>query len=134
MLVPDSRDTTWDVIRGGYGPDIASIDLGLAQAFATFAVDPRRVAVGDFSDGPSYALSRGLGIGGLFGHAPGVSVGLRRPSRGAGQPLHLPVARPRGEVLPVKGCGRRLARALGPAGYDLDCREFAGGHDVAPIW
>ena len=26
VLAPDSRGTTWDVIRGGYGPDVAFLD------------------------------------------------------------------------------------------------------------
>ena len=33
-------------------------------------------------------------------------------------------------VLPIERCGRRLARGLRQAGYDLDYREFAGGHVV----
>jgi predicted esterase len=36
------------------------------------------------------------------------------------------------EVLPGERCGRRLARELTAAHYDVDYREFAGGHIVPP--
>ncbi len=29
VLAPDARDVTWDVIRGGYGPEVRFIDLAL---------------------------------------------------------------------------------------------------------
>ena len=34
------------------------------------------------------------------------------------------------EVLPIDRCSRRLAPALRRAGYDLQYREFVGGHVV----
>ena len=56
LLSPASRQSTWDVIRGGYGPDVAFIDRALAAAFARCAVDPELLAVAGFSDGASYAV------------------------------------------------------------------------------
>ena len=132
VLVPDSRDTTWDVIRGGYGPDVAFIDLALAEAFATFAVDSRRIALGGFSDGASYALSLGLGNGGLFDHILAFSPGFAAPVEAQGNPQIFLSHGREDAVLPIERCGRRLAGVLGQAGYDLDYREFAGGHVVPP--
>ncbi|HEX5441104.1 MAG TPA: phospholipase, partial [Ktedonobacterales bacterium] len=60
LLAPDARQFTWDVIMGGYGPDVAFIDGALASIFARYAVDVSRLAIGGFSDGASYALSLGL--------------------------------------------------------------------------
>jgi poly(3-hydroxybutyrate) depolymerase len=57
LLAPASRRQTWDVLVGGYGPDIALIDQALAQTFSRYAVDPTRIAIEGFSDGASYALS-----------------------------------------------------------------------------
>ena len=34
VVVPDSRKTTWDAIRGVFGPDAAFIDRALALAFS----------------------------------------------------------------------------------------------------
>ena len=31
LLAPESRGTTWDAIRGDYGPDIAFIDIGMPR-------------------------------------------------------------------------------------------------------
>ena len=35
-------------------------------------------------------------------------------------------------VLPIDACSRRLEPKLRQAGYDLDYREFDGGHEVPP--
>ena len=40
LFAPDSRRQTWDVIRGGFGPDIAYIDEGLSWVFERYAVNP----------------------------------------------------------------------------------------------
>jgi phospholipase/carboxylesterase len=36
------------------------------------------------------------------------------------------------KVLPVESGGRRIAKELREAGYDVDYREFDGGHIVPP--
>ena len=33
-------------------------------------------------------------------------------------------------MLPIERCGRRIAVRLRSLGYDIDYREFAGGHVV----
>lgn len=45
MLAVESRSSTWDILRGGYGPDIAFIDQALAQTFNRYAIDPSKVAI-----------------------------------------------------------------------------------------
>src|SRR5512141_2667274 len=67
MLAPDSRDSTWDAIRGEFGPDVGFLNRALERVFQTVEVDPARLAIGGFSDGASYALSLGLINGDLFG-------------------------------------------------------------------
>ena len=66
ILAPDSRERTWDAIRGQFGPDVAFLDKALAKVFETVPIDRKRVAVGGFSDGASYAISLGLQNGDLF--------------------------------------------------------------------
>src|SRR5690349_9570577 len=39
LLAPDARRFTWDVIMGGFGPDVTFIDRALAYIFARYAVD-----------------------------------------------------------------------------------------------
>lgn len=132
VFAPDSRGRTWDVIRGGYGPDVSFIDLALGQAFATFAVDPGRIAVGGFSDGASYALCLGLGNGDLFGNVLAFSPGFAAPAQIQGTPRVFLSHGREDTVLPIDRCGRRVARSLEEAGYDLDYHEFTGGHVVPP--
>jgi poly(3-hydroxybutyrate) depolymerase len=66
VLAPDSRGTTWDAIRDGFGDDVVFLNRALEYVFARLAVDPARVALGGFSDGASYAISLGLANGDLF--------------------------------------------------------------------
>ncbi len=56
LLAPTSRGATWDLLSGGYGPDVALLDRALATVFARYAVDPAHLAIAGFSDGASYAL------------------------------------------------------------------------------
>src|SRR5215213_9999683 len=86
LLAPESRAQTWDVLRGGYGPDITFIDSALAQIFGRYAVDPARIAVSGFSDGASYALSIGITNGDLFSDIVAFSPGFMAPADQVGGP------------------------------------------------
>ena len=132
LLSPASRRQTWDVIAGGYGPDVAFIDRALERTFARYAVDPARVAVGGFSDGASYALSVGITNGDLFTHVLAFSPGFSAPANQAGAPRLFISHGTRDEVLPIDPCSRRIVREVGRAGYDLTYREFDGPHTVPP--
>ena len=130
VLAPESRGPTWDVIRGGYGPDIAFIDRALAKVFALHPVDPGRIAVSGFSDGASYALSLGVINGDLFDHILAFSPGFLVPTTTADTPRIFISHGIHDEVLPIDPCSRRIVPALRPAGYGVDYHEFAGGHVV----
>ena len=132
MLAPESRGRTWDVILGGYGRDVAFLDLALEQVFARFTVDATRIALGGFSDGASYALSLGINNGDLFTDILAFSPGFSAPTRHAGTPRIFISHGVHDAVLPIDACSRRLAPMLQRAGYDLDYREFDGGHVVPP--
>jgi phospholipase/carboxylesterase len=132
VLAPESRRQTWDVIVGGYGADVAFIDGALAQTFARHAVDPTRIAVAGFSDGASYALSLGIINGGLFSDILAFSPGFMAPTDQADSPRVFISHGVRDTVLPIDACSRALAPKLRQAGYDLDYREFDGGHEVPP--
>ncbi|HST93299.1 MAG TPA: PHB depolymerase family esterase [Microvirga sp.] len=131
VLAPESRASTWDVIRGGYGPDVAFIERALRQVFGQHAVDPRRVAIAGFSDGASYALSLGLTNGDLFGDILAFSPGFMAPTGQVGEPRIFVSHGIQDDVLPIEACSRRLVSALQRGGYPVEYREFGGGH-VAP--
>ena len=133
ILAPDSRARdTWDIIRGQYGPDIQFVDRALGFVFERFSIDPQHLAIGGFSDGASYALSVGLMNGELFRHILAFSPGFAAPARTTDKPRIFISHGDKDDVLPVERCGRRLARELSRVGYDVDYREFAGGHVVPP--
>jgi predicted esterase len=132
LLAPQSAGTSWDLVRGGFGPDVERVDGLLAHVFATCPVDPRRVALGGFSDGASYALSLGVGNGDLVTHLVAFSPGFLAPAARRGRPRVLVTHGTRDPVLPIDRCSRRLVPELRAAGYDVAYEEFDGGHVVGP--
>lgn len=132
LLAPSSRQRTWDVLLGGYGPDVDVIDRSLARVFADYAVDPGRIAVEGFSDGASYALGIGLANGDLFSSVVAFSPGYAPLSQRTGKPRLFVSHGVADQVLPIDRCSRRIVPALQRAGYQVEYREFDGGHTVPP--
>jgi phospholipase/carboxylesterase len=132
LLAPQSEGATWDVIMGGYGPDVQRIDNALSEAFRRFAVDPDRVAVGGFSDGASYALSLGVINGGLFRRVLAFSPGFVAATGAEDHPQFYVSHGTGDRVLPIDACSRRLVPKLKAAGFDVVYREFDGGHTIPP--
>ena len=130
LLVPDSRGTTWDAIRGPFGGDVQFIDRALEQAFDRCNVNPKRLAIGGFSDGASYALSLGLDNGTLFTHVMAFSPGFTANRRPQGRPRIFISHGRKDEILPIDICSRRIVPALEDAGYGVTYREFDGPHTV----
>ena len=130
LLGVDSRGPTWDLIRGGFGPDVEFIDEALDQVFSRYCVDPERVSLEGFSDGASYALSLGLANGDLFSRIVAFSPGFLAPGRLQGRPEVFVSHGIHDRVLPIDRCSRRIVPELRVAGYSVDYREFDGGHTV----
>jgi predicted esterase len=132
ILAPDSRDRTWDVVLGGYGPDVAFIDAALAFTFSRYSVDPARLAVEGFSDGASYALGLGLSNGHLFNHILAFSPGFLSVIDREGSPRIFVSHGPVDSILPIDQCSRRIVPALRGQKYDVEYVEFEGDHEVPP--
>jgi predicted esterase len=130
LLAPESRGRTWDVLLGGYGPDVAFIDRALEQTFSRFEVDANRLAVEGFSDGASYALGLGLANGDLFRRIIAFSPGYLPPFSAEGRPWLFISHGTGDDVLPIDRCSRRIVPALQRRDYELRYQEFEGGHEV----
>ena len=130
LLAPESRGNTWDVLVGGYGPDVRFIDRALELAFGRLAVDEGRLAVAGFSDGASYGLSLGLTNGDLFGRVIAFSPGFSAPAAQRGEPRVFVSHGTRDRVLPIERTSRRIVAQLEQEGYEVRYREFDGPHTV----
>jgi len=130
VLAPKSRGYTWDVILGGYGPDVAALDDALAQTFAALPVDPARLAIGGFSDGASYALSIGLANGDLFNRVLAFSPGFVAPPMVVGQPTVFVSHGTSDPILNIEMTSRMIAPGLHDDGYPVTYLEFEGGHEL----
>lgn len=132
LLAPDSRGRTWDMILGGYGPDVAFLDSALSLALGRAPVDRARMTIGGFSDGASYALSVGLANGDLVAGVLAFSPGFMAPlERRRCPPVYVSHGT-EDRVLPIDRCSRRLVPQLRRSGHDVTYREFDGGHGVPP--
>jgi len=130
LLAPASRRRTWDVIRNGYGPDVAFIDQALAQTFSRYAIDPTHIAIEGFSDGASYALGLGITNGDLFTHVIAFSPGFMSPAAQRGKPRLFISHGKWDTVFPVNKCSRKIVPQVQRAGYEVLYREFYGFHTV----
>jgi phospholipase/carboxylesterase len=132
IVAPDSRDRTWDAIRGTFGPDTSFIDRALAHVFARVPIDTSRLAVGGFSDGASYAISLGVLNGDLFTHVAAFSPGFWVGDQPRGRARFWVSHGRRDEILPIDSTSRRVVPALERAGYTVRYKEFDGPHTVPP--
>ncbi|MFC0678182.1 alpha/beta hydrolase [Lysobacter korlensis] len=132
VLLPKSSGYTWDAVLGGFGPDVAELDRLLRSVFELVPVDRRRMAVGGFSDGASYALSIGRVNGDLFGSVLAFSPGFVVPGPPNGAPRFFVSHGIADPVLPIERCSRLIVPALRQEGHTVDYREFDGGHVVPP--
>lgn len=132
LLAPDARRQSWDIILGGYGPDVAFINRALLDVFTRYAIDPNHLAVEGFSDGASYALSLGITNGDLFTHVLAFSPGFMAPTVQRGTPRLFISHGTRDTVLPIDRCSRKIIAQVQQAGYDATYHEFDGPHTVPP--
>jgi predicted esterase len=109
---------------------VDTLDHALAFVFDHYAVDPRRLAIGGFSDGASYALSLGITNGDLFSHIVAFSPGFMAPEAHRDTPAIFVSHGTRDQVLPIQSCSRRIVPLLRQHGYAVIYREFDGPHTV----
>lgn len=130
MVIPDSRGVSWDVLAGGYGPDVAFCNAALEKAFSVCNVIPDQVSVGGISDGASYALCLGIMNGDLFEAIIAWSPGFIAPKVQVGKPRVFLSHGTQDAVLPIDRCGRPIAVNLHQNDYAVDYIEFEGGHEM----
>jgi predicted esterase len=130
VLAPNSRDTTWDAMDGGFGRDVVSLNVALERVFETVAIDQGHVAIGGFSDGASYAISLGLINGDLFRSVVAFSPGFVVSGTPLGKPRIFISHGTHDRILPIDRCGKRIAATLVARGYDVNFREFDGDHEI----
>ncbi len=132
LLAPASAGSTWDAITGSGARDTSALDAALRDVLAGLPLPANRIAVAGFSDGASYALTLGLTNGDVLRRVVAFSPGFSAARQHHGKPELLVTHGVRDTVLPIDRTSRRVVPMLQQAGYDVDYREFDGGHTVPP--
>ncbi|HEV7758707.1 MAG TPA: hypothetical protein VGO78_06945 [Acidimicrobiales bacterium] len=134
LVAPDSRaPMTWDLIaERRFGPDVAFLDRVLDAVVDRVDGDTGRLAIGGVSDGASYALSIGLSNGDVFPTVLAFSPGFLAVPGAHGQPRVFVSHGTSDPILPIDACSRSFVPPLREAGYEVNLREFDGGHTVPP--
>lgn len=132
VVAPDSRDGTWDAIRGDFGEDVAYLNEVLGFVFARLPVNPAGITLGGFSDGASYALSLGLANGDLFPRVVACSPGFIIQAPAQGRPRFFISHGRSDQILPIDRCSRVIVPRLQSMRYEVTYREFDGRHEVPP--
>lgn len=113
LVAPASESRTWNPF---YGSDLDSMNRALKRAFARCRIDPRRVAVGGFSDGATTALTVGLLNGDLFRAVMALSPGGVQATQPVGKPRVFVAHGTRDTVLPIRQSDT-VVRQLRSFGY-----------------
>lgn len=130
VIFPDSRGPTWDFVYGAYGPDVQFIDRALKLAFSECLIDPKRIALGGFSDGASYALSLGITNANLFSSVLAFSPGFIKPAIKTGKPRIFIGHGRQDSILPIDVTSREIVAALREKKYPVHFEEFDGDHTM----
>ena len=130
VVIPDSRGPTWDMIYDDYGVDVEFIDRALKFAFTRCRIDPKRVALGGFSDGATYALSLGITNANLFKTVLAFSPGFVKPAAKTGKPRIFIGHGTRDQILPIDITSREIVAALKEKNYPVKFEEFDGPHTM----
>jgi predicted esterase len=131
MVGPAAEGSTWTFLRGR-DEDLPFVDRALKRAFARCRIDPRRVGVGGFSDGATYALTLGIVNGDLFRGIIALSPGGVLGENAVGKPRVFIAHGTADNVLPISQTSDRIVKALRSSGYRVTYRKFRGGHKVVP--
>ena len=130
ILAPEATYRTWDLVLGGFGPDVDFINRALDTAFRTVHADANRIGTSGFSDGASYSLSLGLTNGDYFTHIAAFSPGFIQAAAERGHPGFFITHGNRDTVLPVES-SQYIVEQLRSADYQVEYREFDGPHAVS---
>ena len=132
LAAVDSKYYTWDLILGGYGDDVSSINNALQYVFLHCNIDRNKIALCGFSDGATYTLSLGISNGDIFTHLMAFSPGfviITDPL--VGKPKIFLAHGDKDYDLPVEGSRDYIVPNFIDMGYDVNYYEFRGGHQVS---
>ena len=108
--------STWSALHEHADRDLETVNRALAETWRRCRIDPRRVAVGGFSDGATHALSIGLQNGGIFRSVMALSPGGLLDVAHRGKPRVFIAHGTGDDVLPYSRSRKSIVPGLGDPG------------------
>jgi phospholipase/carboxylesterase len=130
VLIPKSRQVTWDLALGGFGEDVTFINRALEETFRRVRVDPGHIVLAGFSDGASYALTLGIANGDLFSHIIAFAPGFMSPVNRVGSPAIFIAHGSQDVITSPRNSEQNIVPFLRTLGYIVQFHGFAGSHQV----
>jgi phospholipase/carboxylesterase len=130
VMIPRSRQATWDLALGGFGEDVLNIDRSLQETFRRVRVDPDHIALAGFSDGASYALTLGIANGHIFSHIIAFAPGFMSPVNRFGSPDIFIAHGTQDVVTSPRNTEQNIVPFLRTLGYTVQFHSFSGSHQV----
>ena len=133
ILAPEAPGPSWGHRAQRVG--VTNIWQSIApwkRRFARCAIDRNKLAIAGFSDGASYALSLGLANGDVFSYVIAFSPGFIVRAQARGRPSLFIAHGLTDNVLPITSTSRVFVTSLRKNGYNVEFREFSGGHHASP--
>jgi predicted esterase len=131
LIAPASKGQTWSILRSEQDVDLESVNFALGEAYERCKIDRRRIGLGGFSDGATYALSLGVSNGDLFPAVMALSPGGVIGGNQVGIPRFFVSHGTLDTVLPIAQAGDAVVKKLRAAGYPVTYRRFRGGHEAS---
>ncbi len=130
VMIPKSRQLTWDLALGGFGDDVTFINRALEETFGRVRVDPSHIVLAGFSDGASYALTLGIANGDLFSHIIAFAPGFMSPVNRVGSPAIFIAHGSQDVITSPRNSEQNIVPFLRTLGYVVQFHGFAGSHQV----
>jgi phospholipase/carboxylesterase len=130
VIVPYSRQSTWEIANQSFGEDVRTIDNAIQAADQRVCIDAAHIALAGFSDGASFALSLGVANGGLFSHVIAFSPGFILDPGHRGKAAFYVSHATDDAVLPFDYTQQQIVPYLRSKGFTVTFVPFVGGHTV----
>lgn len=130
LLAFSAFSGTWDAVIAKFGHDVTTTNLARDATFSRCNIDPARIGTLGVSSGATYSLAMGMANGDVFSRVacffPGNIIGVPE----VGKPEMFISHGVFDQIYTIDSASRPIVKELQKRHYEVDYREFSGGHTI----